>query len=491
MIFFPRSFSALTVTFMLAPILKLYFLEKKRVKEHSRIVRMFEILFYLFVCIQIITLGYFTPELLNAVDSNKSACYSIVNLSVYFFLVNIVLRFFFQGSTNSIFNALIAFHLKKNNLAKCILIFDFLNIPNLFFFLYSISVSFHFFPVNYLLGLNALLVLLALLVISNLTIVFIKRYSIYKNLFVALSLPSFFLIYFFRPLPNDGILGYYISICLVWIIALAWINFNEIKKNLFVDLSEKRFHRNSGSILSFGRYLTKNEDVALLFDLEIKLIFRNRRPRQIILISFILYIYLLILCSTPLYSESTLSLVFFGIMITGMWIVNYGQFLHSWHSCHFDFFLIKNLSFESYLESKRLLFAVFGFIMFFFSMAFSILLGPKAILLNFASVIFNFGVTSYLVLFFANRNYSSINLQNSYMLNFEGVNSKQYLLTFLVIAVPLCLFLLFELFGNSLGVLSIGVVGALGVVLNNVWIVKIKDGFNKRRYRIAHGFRNS
>src|SRR5450631_1976915 len=49
-------------------------------------------------------------------------------------------------------------------------------------------------------------------------------------------------------------------------------------------------------------------------------------------------------------------LVMGGLFMTGLFIVNYGQFLFAWQSSHFDGLMASHLSVRTYIKSKFVLF---------------------------------------------------------------------------------------------------------------------------------------
>jgi hypothetical protein len=90
-----------------------------------------------------------------------------------------------------------------------------------------------------------------------------------------------------------------------------------------------------------------------LIQQELRLIFRHKRTRSILLMSAFLLLYGLIFYTNPLYLEKSPSLLLFvGIFITGIFMINYGQFLFGWNSSNFDFFLSKPVSLTDYIRSK-------------------------------------------------------------------------------------------------------------------------------------------
>jgi hypothetical protein len=65
--------------------------------------------------------------------------------------------------------------------------------------------------------------------------------------------------------------------------------------------------------------------------------------------------YGLLVFPTDEYAGNHLMYVLFSVIITGMFIFNYGQYLLGWEGSHFDHILTRKVDFSDYYKSKYLL----------------------------------------------------------------------------------------------------------------------------------------
>lgn len=77
-----------------------------------------------------------------------------------------------------------------------------------------------------------------------------------------------------------------------------------------------------------------------------------------LLITILFLGYGLLVFPQPEYQGNYLMYIMFSIIITGMFMLNYGQYLLGWEGNHFDHILTRNVSFKDYYLSKVLLFAI-------------------------------------------------------------------------------------------------------------------------------------
>src|SRR5699024_507457 len=125
---------------------------------------------------------------------------------------------------------------------------------------------------------------------------------------------------------------------------------------------ESRFF--SGSISAFNRFGL----AGTMADLELRLILRHKRPRTQLAISTLFLLYGLIFYRDANFSEEIPGItIFIGIFITGVIIMNYGQYFLSWNAAYFDFFSSQYEGIKALVKGKYLLFGAFSLFCFLVS----------------------------------------------------------------------------------------------------------------------------
>jgi hypothetical protein len=271
-------------------------------------------------------------------------------------------------------------------------------------------------------------------------------------------------------------------------VGMYFINFNYLKENLYLDDLHSSSERNKSS--TDIPYLNRLGKLGDLVANELKLIFRNKRPKSAIMMSFFFLFYGLLFYRNPVIGQGYAPAIFCGMFMTGVFIINYGQFMFSWQSSHFDGLLSSKVGLEDFFRSKFILFTIFATINLILSIPY-VYFGWKILLIHFIMYLWNLGVNTLLVLYFANRNYKRIDLSKSASFNWEGIGASQWILSIPLMASPFIIFYPLQWLGYpEVGLLLLGSTGLSFIITRRFWISKLVLTFNKQKYAIAEGFRN-
>ncbi|OOQ60492.1 DUF5687 family protein [Mucilaginibacter pedocola] len=269
--------------------------------------------------------------------------------------------------------------------------------------------------------------------------------------------------------------------------AMFYLNFVYLKGNLYLEELGSRkasAYKSSTEIPLLGRFGHIGDLVAN----EIKLILRNKRPRSALIMGLFFLCYGLIFYTQKVYGESMK--VFVGMFMTGIFIISYGQFMFSWQAGHFDGILVSKVNFKDFLKAKYLLFTLVSTAAFILTTPY-VYFGWRVVMIHFIMYLWNLGVNTTIVLFFANRNYKRIDLSKGASFNWEGVGATQLLLSFPLLILPYVVYWPFKLFGMAdAGFAALAVVAVIFILTRNFWINKLEADFNSKRFKIAEGFRN-
>jgi hypothetical protein len=280
------------------------------------------------------------------------------------------------------------------------------------------------------------------------------------------------------------------SYCLLLIlpaVLMFAINWKFLMNNLYLEelQTDSNLKKRVVDVPFLNRFGMAGELAAL----EIKLIFRNKRPKSVVMMSLLFMFYGLIFYTNPKY-ESYSWTIFVGMFITGIFIVNYGQFMFSWQTSHFDGILANKISPTDFFRSKFILLTLFTSIIFLLTIPY-VYYGWNVLFVHFMMFLWNVGVNSVIVLFFANRNYKRIDLSKGGSFNWEGVGATQWLLSIPFFIGPYLFFIPLNLLGYAQeGILLIGFIGLTFIVSRQFWLKKLVEKFSQQRYLIAEGFRN-
>ncbi|MGY4538072.1 hypothetical protein ACVW0P_002492 [Mucilaginibacter sp. UYNi724] len=279
---------------------------------------------------------------------------------------------------------------------------------------------------------------------------------------------------------------YLVLLPLALAVIMYYVNFYYLKGNLYLEelSSKKEAAKSSTEIPFLGRFGNIGDLVAN----EIKLILRNKRPKSALIMGLFFMFYGLIFYTNPKMGEGFK--VFVGMFMTGIFIINYGQFMFSWQASHFDGILVSKVKFTDFLKAKYLLFTIVSTVAFILTTPY-VYFGWRTVMIHFVMYLWNLGINTTIVLYFANRNYKRIDLSKGASFNWEGVGASQLLLSFPLILFPYLIYLPFNYLGyTNVGLAVLAVVGIIFIITRDFWIKKLDQDFQTKRYQIAEGFRN-
>ena len=182
-------------------------------------------------------------------------------------------------------------------------------------------------------------------------------------------------------------------------------------------------------------------------------------------------------------------MLFAGVFVTGVFMINYGQFLFSWQAGHFDFTLTRPLSIRQYIESKYWLLVTVTFLCFLLSIPY-VYFGWKILLVHFTVMLFNIGVNVYVIMNMAMWSPKKINLSKGGTLNYEGVGAAQWIMGIPILLGPYVLYLPFRWMGYpNIGLIMVGLAGVIGIVFRPYLLSLTAQRLASLKYKIASGFR--
>lgn len=273
----------------------------------------------------------------------------------------------------------------------------------------------------------------------------------------------------------------------ILLVAGYWINFKFLRSNMYLSRISK-VKRDEVSYVGNG-ILSRFGLIGRLAELEFKFIWRNKRPRSVLLITVLFLGYGLLVFTNPEYQGNYLMYILFSIIITGMFTLNYGQYLLGWEGSHFDHILTRNVRFEDYYMGKFLLFTVVSLTAMILSTPYAYF-GWEVLLVIFCVFLFNVGWNTHFVMFFGSLNPKKIDLSGATIFNWQGVGAAQFLLVIPALGLPLAIYGLGLLFWEPVGaVVFVGVLGLFGLAGTRIWIKLLAGWLRRQRYEISNDFR--
>ena len=387
-------------------------------------------------------------------------------------------------------------------------IINFLNIKSLFTF-FNILPLFIFIPFIFIkvtpthggiTGLAYIISILSLTIFNNYLVLYLKRKSInniayfviimgFVAIFGALDYFNIISVRVFSNLVFVNIKDYPFLALVFTLAAILVFIFNSkyLLNNLY---TEELSTRDEKKVSTDYAFLNRFGKVGELAALELKLILRHKRSRSAVLMGLLFLAYGFLFYKEQMILNNEFGkMLFAAVFMTGISIINYGQFMFAWQSTHFDGLLVNKINFKDFIKAKFLLFTIsctlitvlasfYGFISY------------KLLLLHLAAYLYNIGFATVIVLYFATLNYKRLDITKSASFNYQGIGATQWILGIPLLLIPIALYLPFGLMNKPYwGLASIGIFGLITLLMRNFWVNLLVKKFEKNRYKIAEGFR--
>ena len=281
---------------------------------------------------------------------------------------------------------------------------------------------------------------------------------------------------------------YLVLLPLLLMISMYYLNFKYVRKGFYLDdaVSKKVKEVNATDLSWMNRF----GSVAPFLKNDVKLIWRNVRPKQVMFMSFLFLFYGLIFYTQDIYLEMPAVLAFASMFVTGGFLMTFGQLVPSWDSEYYKLLMSQNIPYKKYLESKWYLMVVAVAISFVLSTPY-IYFGWDIFGMIAAGALFNIGLNSFITLFGGalNRVPVELNTKAKAFSNTNGFNPTQMLIALPKFLLPMLLFYIpYKLFNFNAGLIVLGLSGLLGLVFRNFFLNKIESIYQKGKYKTVAAF---
>lgn len=288
---------------------------------------------------------------------------------------------------------------------------------------------------------------------------------------------------FFNLILNYPIVG----LLPLGLVVLSYLlTFKDVRANLYLDayLDSKQKTYQASDLSWTNRF----GDLGPFLQLDLKLLWRNKRAKTALYVSLGFLLYGLLFYTNPQYEDSTM-LVFVGIFMTGMFIINFGQFIPAWDSSYFPLFQTRPVTMKNYLEAKALL--MYGSILILTILSTPyVYFGWDKMFLNVSCAIYNAGVNIPILLAFGAYNRKYIDLSNGNMFNYQGIGAAQWLVSIPLLIIPIVIWFSIKTFldEHTANFVLIGF-GFVGLLLRKVIINGLVEMYMSNRYKMLEGFK--
>ena len=456
--------------------------------------------FALYMLASFLIIGFAIYPMLKEKIPDKDPFILINHYLIYLFLIDLIIRYFLQNLPKLSVKPFFVLPIKRSQITHYVLeksavsFFNFL--PMVFFMPFSIMLIINDYN---LFGVISWLIAMLAFILSNnyLNILINKNSRIF--LLVLTLLVLIYVSQYFGWFDLIGVFGpifyafyqYPVSIMIVIaiFILLYYMAYQTLKRQLYLDfLSDKKQFVSDTGLSWLDRFGQKS----IFLRNDIRLIRRNKRPKMVFIMSFVMVLYGLLFFNNPIYvKHASYMLIFVALFMTGGFTLNFGQFIPAWDSRYYSFFMSQNFKYREYLEAKWLLMAIMTILLFILSTPY-LYFGNHILLLLLSGTVFNLGFISYLVLFFGAYNRKPVDLNKSTTFNYQGTSATQFLMVFVIMIVPMLIYgLVNHFWGFNIAISIIFIIGALGLVFKKPIMNFIEQKYIANKYKTISAFKNN
>lgn len=449
-----------------------------------------------------LVLGFALPDVLRKAFPDSDPIQVINRFLVLWFLGDLFMRFMLQNLPVLEIKPLLVQRIKKSTLVHFLLsksIFHWINLftPIVFIPFILVTISEGTYTKTQLLSW-LIMVFLWVLVLNFLNFIIQKKFA--EN--IKGLIPFFVILAALVGLEYYGIfsstawLGQGFALVLVHpvllllpaliLIFLYRANFNYLKSHLYLDtvVRDKSLAYRESDLSWTHRFGA----VAPFLQLDLRLIWRNKRARSVLSLSVLFAFYGLLFYPNPSFADSSM-LVFVGIFITGIFVMNFGQFIPAWDGGYYSLLMSQNIPLRLYLESKVILLYISVAILSIVSIAYAYF-GWNILAINLACAIYNLGINVPLVLYFGSYSKKKIELDRGQFFNYQGTGAAQWIVSIPVILAPILIWMVANALSDQwTASVILGLIGLIGLLFKK-WIMnKIEESYRSRKHVMLESFK--
>ncbi|HEY9185068.1 MAG TPA: DUF5687 family protein [Salegentibacter sp.] len=296
-------------------------------------------------------------------------------------------------------------------------------------------------------------------------------------------------LYFGRLLDYVVAMPYLAVIPVVVLVVLYKWNQQNLESKFYLDAGLKG-NKITNDTRDF-QWTRKLGSIAPFLQLDLKLIWRNKRPKTTIYMSLLLVGYGLFFYPNDVYHDWDSFYVFIGIFMTGIFMINFGQFVPSWDASYYPMIMSQNIPLKQYLASKAGLISFSVVVLAILTTPY-VYFGWNILMINMVCAVYNIGVNIPILLYAGSFNKKRIDLDKSPFMNYQGTGATQWLVSLPLMALPVLLYWFTDKFfgmETALGLLSF--LGIAGLLLRPVLLNSIAKRYQERKYAMINGFKET
>lgn len=452
---------------------------------------------YFTACFLMLGIGAFF--ILEEVFPNQDPLVVVNNYIVFWILFSLIYRFFIQKMPVMKIKPYMVLPIPRKTIIHYMLGktgISFFNILPLFFYVpFCVVLLSKAYPALHVIGWFLTMISLELCV-NFINFLINKNNSVFYGLLVVLlGLAG---LEYFQIYPVTSAAGYVFNtiydklyaflIPVLVLIQLYRVNFKMMRKGFYLD--EKITKKTENVHTLELNWLNRFGGMAVFLKNDIRMIWRNKRPRKVLFSAFFFLFYGLFFFTQDIYRDSPAAIAFASVFISGGFLMTFGQLVPAWDSEYYKLLMSQNIPYRHYLEAKWYL-MIFGTVLAAILTFPYVFFGWKIYAVIVAAAIFNIGINTFVTLYGGalNRMPVELNAKAKMFGNTQGFNMTQLLIALPKMILPVLLFLVpYYLIGFKAGLMTLALVGIVGLACKNYFLSFIESIYQNQKYKTIAAF---
>jgi hypothetical protein len=275
--------------------------------------------------------------------------------------------------------------------------------------------------------------------------------------------------------------SFYLLIPLAVIFILHLMAYNNLIINFYPEIN-KSDEQTTPERLASG-FFSRLPRFGLLWDLEWKLLYRNKRARSGMLFFPMVIVYLLY---AIIFSEYRIASMFMLlIMFSGSFGFFHLQYVFSWESRFFDFISSKNLKIKDFIQAKYYFYAAFAVLQFLLVLP-ALLIFRQDWLFPFLSLtLYSIGPIFFMLFYFGVSNSTRIDPNKKATFNYEGTSGSLFLTIIIIFSsmIPIGIIGLILPWEIRFNIVLLTALAGLGFIATHMkWTAAVAARFERKKY---------
>ena len=457
----------------------------------------------LYFALNFLTLGLMIPKIIAESFPEANPVQIFNSYLLVYFGFDLLFRQVLQNLPTISFKPLLILNVKRSQIARYLLLRSLLHFFNFLPYFLLIPVTFSLVTVNHNPAVSIAWFLgITLMILTNHFLTIWLKWWINKSGYgFYIFLAVFLIIYainFFRIIDLTRLFGSLFDLILVkpiWVVAVAvplvaaiLFNYRFLLGKLYLNLVEKK--QKNSTVRDFS-WTSRLGDYGKFISLEIRMIWRNKRPRTQFLMTLLFLFYGLLIYKDSGDGIPDFIFILGGLLMISMFSISLGQFFPAWHSSYFAMLMTQNFKMKQFLQSFYYMNVVISFVYYLLTLPY-MLIDTRVGYYHSAMLLYHLGVNMNLIFLFGKNSKRALDLSGSSMFNYQGMGAAQWLITFPLLVGPMLVYILSKLvLGVNGALLLLSGLGVAGMLFQPQLFNYFTKAYLQQKHRLIKDYKNS